>query len=65
MWWWVTLVRQTSSSAAPSPCPARPLLSEMGGAYLTLLNTIANVGIILPKSPIFAAMDATTVATCR
>jgi MFS transporter, PAT family, solute carrier family 33 (acetyl-CoA transportor), member 1 len=37
----------------------------MGGAYLTLLNTIANMGVILPKTPVFALMDALTVATCR
>lgn len=37
----------------------------MGGAYLTLLNTIANMGIILPKTPVFALMDALTASTCR
>jgi len=37
----------------------------MGGAYLTLLNTIANMGVILPKSPLYAAMDVLTVSTCR
>ncbi|KAF8059178.1 hypothetical protein HT031_005350 [Scenedesmus sp. PABB004] len=37
----------------------------MGGAYLTLLNTIANMGVILPKSPLFAAMDLLTVSACR
>jgi hypothetical protein len=37
----------------------------MGGAYLTLLNTIANMGIILPKIGLFAAMDWLTVSSCR
>lgn len=37
----------------------------MGGAYLTLLNTIANMGVILPKTPVFAAMDVLTVSSCR
>lgn len=37
----------------------------MGGAYLTLLNTIANMGVILPKTPLFAIMDALTISTCR
>jgi hypothetical protein len=36
----------------------------MGGAYLTLLNTIANMGVILPKSPLFAAMDGLTHSAC-
>lgn len=36
----------------------------MGGAYLTLLNTIANVGVILPKTPIFALIDALTSSRC-
>jgi hypothetical protein len=26
----------------------------MGGAYLTLLNTVANIGVIAPKFFIFA-----------
>lgn len=38
---------------------------SMGGAYLTLLNTIANLGITLPKIFIFAAMDWMTVRQCR
>eukprot|EP00879_Flechtneria_rotunda_P022809 GHRR01024093.1.p1 GENE.GHRR01024093.1~~GHRR01024093.1.p1 ORF type:complete len:125 (-),score=25.73 GHRR01024093.1:365-739(-) len=37
----------------------------MGGAYLTLLNTIANMGVILPKTPLFAAMDWLTHSNCR
>jgi PAT family acetyl-CoA transporter-like MFS transporter 1 len=37
----------------------------MGGAYLTLLNTIANMGVILPKTPVFALIDGLTSATCR
>jgi PAT family acetyl-CoA transporter-like MFS transporter 1 len=37
---------------------------EMGGAYLTLLNTIANMGIILPKTPTFYLMDVLTVTRC-
>ncbi|GAB4813183.1 hypothetical protein N2152v2_000229 [Parachlorella kessleri] len=38
---------------------------SMGGAYLTLLNTIANLGFTLPKIFIFAAMDWMTVRECR
>ena len=30
----------------------------MGGAYLTLLNTVANVGLTLPKAAAFWAADA-------
>lgn len=30
----------------------------MGGAYLTLLNTVANVGLAAPKAAAFAAVDA-------
>jgi hypothetical protein len=37
----------------------------MGGAYLTLLNTIANMGVVLPKTPIFALIDALTVVKCH
>ena len=40
-------------------------LTGMGGAYLTLLNTIANMGVILPKTPLFAAMDLLTISSCR
>lgn len=40
-------------------------LTGMGGAYLTLLNTIANMGVILPKTPLFAAMDWLTVSQCH
>ena len=36
----------------------------MGGAYLTLLITIANMGIILPKLAIFALMDWLTEREC-
>lgn len=36
----------------------------MGGAYLTLLNTIANTGVVVPKLGVFAAMDALTVRQC-
>ena len=31
---------------------------RMGGAYLTLLNTVANLGLIVPKAVAFAAVDA-------
>ncbi|KAJ9530273.1 hypothetical protein QJQ45_023560, partial [Haematococcus lacustris] len=36
----------------------------MGGAYLTLLNTIANMGVILPKAPAFYLMDVLTRTEC-
>jgi Acetyl-coenzyme A transporter 1 len=39
-----------------------PLLQ--GGAYLTLLNTIANMGVTLPKLAIFAVMDLLSDRTC-
>ena len=35
-----------------------------GGAYLTLLNTVANMGVILPKLAIFAAIDWLSARTC-
>ncbi|KAK9804906.1 hypothetical protein WJX72_011247 [[Myrmecia] bisecta] len=38
---------------------------HMGGAYLTLLNTIANIGIIVPKLAIFALMDVLTKRECQ
>ena len=37
---------------------------EMGGAYLTLLNTIANMGIVLPKFGMFWLMDRLTQRRC-
>jgi PAT family acetyl-CoA transporter-like MFS transporter 1 len=36
----------------------------MGGAYLTLLNTLANVGVVVPKLFVFWAMDALTARRC-
>ena len=33
----------------------------MGGAYLTLLNTIANMGYMLPRAPLFLLIDNLTV----
>ena len=41
------------------------IAAAMGGAYLTLLNTIANMGVILPKTPLFAIMDKLTISSCR
>jgi Acetyl-coenzyme A transporter 1 len=40
------------------------LLLLQGGAYLTLLNTIANMGVTLPKLAIFAVMDLLSDRTC-
>ncbi|GIL91611.1 hypothetical protein Vretifemale_19225 [Volvox reticuliferus] len=37
---------------------------DMGGAYLTLLNTIANMGFMLPRTPLFWLMDKLTIARC-
>ena len=37
---------------------------EMGGTYLTLLNTIANMGIVLPKLGMFWLMDELTTTQC-
>ena len=36
----------------------------MGGAYLTLLNTLANVGVVVPKLAVFALMDVLTARKC-
>eukprot|EP01024_Parvocaulis_polyphysoides_P002834 TRINITY_DN108208_c0_g1_i1.p3 TRINITY_DN108208_c0_g1~~TRINITY_DN108208_c0_g1_i1.p3 ORF type:complete len:120 (+),score=27.73 TRINITY_DN108208_c0_g1_i1:72-431(+) len=36
----------------------------MGGAYLTMLNTISNMGVILPKLGVFALMDFFTTREC-
>lgn len=42
-----------------------PVVVRMqGGAYLTLLNTIANMGVILPKAPSFFLIDVLTRTTC-
>ena len=41
-----------------------PPLRLQGGAYLTLLNTIANMGVTLPKLAIFAVMDLLSDRTC-
>lgn len=38
---------------------------EMGGAYLTMLNTIGNLGITLPKIGVFAMMDALSYSECE
>lgn len=37
---------------------------SMGGAYLTLLNTIANMGSTLPKTPLYFLMDRLTCVAC-
>lgn len=34
---------------------------SMGGAYLTMLNTVANIGVVVPKVAIFALIDIVTV----
>jgi hypothetical protein len=36
----------------------------MGGAYLTLLNTLANIGVVVPKLAVFAAIDMFTARSC-
>jgi len=36
----------------------------MGGAYLTLLNTVANVGYTVPRSAVLLLMDLATVPLC-
>lgn len=38
--------------------------SSMGGAYLTLLNTIANLGYTLPKLAVFALLDWLSEVRC-
>lgn len=35
-----------------------------GGTYLTLLNTISNMGVILPKFAIFASIDWLSTRSC-
>lgn len=42
----------------------RTLRWSQGGAYLTLLNTIANMGVTLPKLAIFAVMDLLSTRSC-
>lgn len=37
----------------------------MGGAYLTLLNTLANIGVVVPKLMMFAAIDGLTWKRCK
>ena len=38
----------------PPPPPCSISDASMGGAYLTLLNTVANLGVIVPKIFVFA-----------
>lgn len=38
--------------------------ARMGGAYLTMLNTIANLGITLPKIAVFSLMDLLSFSAC-
>jgi MFS transporter, PAT family, solute carrier family 33 (acetyl-CoA transportor), member 1 len=38
---------------------------RMGGAYLTLLNTVANLGYTLPKVALFWLMDKLTLSQCH
>ena len=38
---------------------------SMGGAYLTMLNTVANIGVVVPKIAIFALIDFATTKQCR
>jgi MFS transporter, PAT family, solute carrier family 33 (acetyl-CoA transportor), member 1 len=38
---------------------------EMGGAYLTMLNTVSNVGVTLPKIAMFWLMDALSYSACE
>eukprot|EP00897_Mesotaenium_endlicherianum_P005807 jgi/Mesen1/5254/ME000263S04355 len=44
---------------------ARVSDSSMGGTYLTLLNTIANLGSAWPKFFVFLLVDMLTVQACR
>lgn len=37
---------------------------NMGGAYLTMLNTIMNIGITLPQVGVFALVDALSANVC-
>lgn len=38
--------------------------TTMGGAYLTMLNTVANIGVVVPKVVIFALIDLFTFKKC-
>jgi len=38
---------------------------SMGGAYLTMLNTVANIGVVVPKIAIFALIDFATTKECQ
>ncbi|WPT11235.1 Putative membrane protein [Picochlorum sp. SENEW3] len=37
---------------------------SMGGAYLTMLNTVANIGVVVPKVLVFALIDFATRREC-
>jgi MFS transporter, PAT family, solute carrier family 33 (acetyl-CoA transportor), member 1 len=38
---------------------------DMGGAYLTMLNTILNIGITVPQVGMFALVDALSLNVCE
>ena len=46
-------------------CDALTVLNTGAGAYLTLLNTVGNIGITLPKIGLFALMDTLSHHVCE
>ena len=44
--------------------PPKRGAQAQGGTYLTLLNTISNMGVILPKLAIFASIDWLSTRSC-
>jgi PAT family acetyl-CoA transporter-like MFS transporter 1 len=38
---------------------------SMGGAYLTMLNTVANIGVVVPKIIVFYLIDVATVEDAK
>lgn len=57
-------VHLTHSQVQVHTRPHHAIQQMQGGAYLTLLNTIANMGIIFPKAPLYYLVDVLTVTNC-
>lgn len=60
--WWDEVGATHYLDVCPYTCTHCP--ASLAGAYLTLLNTIANMGFILPRTPLFWLIDVLTVARC-
>ena len=53
-----------SQALKSRPIASRGGAHSQGGTYLTLLNTVSNMGVILPKLAIFASIDWLSARSC-